>query len=91
MPAARTAFTSERFGNLLRDIVGSRITAQALPEFVVDDQAALRLTLAGAHLLGIATARTIAGAEPLASTDRAVAIAIVAPTIQQYLTGKLPN
>ncbi|GAB2660779.1 TetR family transcriptional regulator [Gordonia jinhuaensis] len=86
----RTAFTSERGAGLLREIIATRIGAQIPPGHVASDEPMLRLALAGSHLLGVASARRVAGIEALADADRSRIVAIVAPAIQHYLTGELP-
>ena len=51
--------------------------------------AALRASLAGSQLIGLAMARLVVGVEPLATADRASLARIVGPTIQRYLVGDL--
>jgi AcrR family transcriptional regulator len=51
--------------------------------------AAVRASLAGSQLIGLALARLVVGVEPLASMDRDAVARIVGPTIQRYLTGDL--
>jgi AcrR family transcriptional regulator len=49
----------------------------------------LRTVLVGSQIMGIFVARWVARFEPLASADREVIVAAVAPTIQRYLTGDI--
>jgi hypothetical protein len=86
----RTAFTSERSAWILRDLLTARVKAGLTPELLAQEEMPLRLMLAGAHLLGIAAARNLAHAEPLTAIDRARLVAIVASTVQHFLTGPLP-
>lgn len=86
----RTAFTSERSGELLHDVLATRITTELAPDTMASDELPLRLMLAGSHLFGVAAARNFAHVEPLAEIDRDRIVAIVEPTIQHYLTGRLP-
>jgi hypothetical protein len=45
-----------------------------------------RAELAASHMIGIAILRYVIEMEPLASTDPEEIIAMVAPTLQRYLT-----
>jgi AcrR family transcriptional regulator len=49
--------------------------------------AAVRASLAGSQLIGLAFARLVVGVEPLASMDRDAVARAVGPSIQRYLTG----
>jgi hypothetical protein len=49
--------------------------------------AALRASLIGAHMMGIAVLRYAGRLEPLASADAEDVVALVGPRIQSYLTG----
>ncbi|MFE9327991.1 TetR family transcriptional regulator [Nocardia sp. NPDC052278] len=73
---------------LLREFLTSEILA---PILAADQRAdvALRTQLAASHLVGLAIARYILAVEPLATTDLDDLTAIVAPSIQHYLTGRL--
>ncbi len=51
--------------------------------------AAVRASLAGSQLIGLAFARLVVGVEPLASMDRDAVARAVGPSIQRYLTGDL--
>lgn len=51
--------------------------------------AALRATLAGSQLIGLALARYVVAVEPLASAPPEVLVRAIAPTLQRYLTGDL--
>ncbi|MDL9937832.1 TetR family transcriptional regulator [Gordonia sp. ABSL1-1] len=87
----RTAFTSDTSDGLLHELLATRVVA-ALPDEIAGlDNPVLRVTLAGSHLLGVAAARNLAHARPLAELDRSRIVAIVAPTIHRYLTEPLPG
>ena len=51
----------------------------------------LRATLVGSQLVGLAMARYVIGAEPLASAPDEVIARAVGPTIQRYLVGELAD
>ena len=51
--------------------------------------AAVRASLAGSQLIGLAFARLVVGVEPLASMERGAVARAVGPSIQRYLTGDL--
>lgn len=86
---ARTAFNSEHSAALLRDILSTRVTAGMTPDLAAQEEMPLRMLLAGAHLFGIAIARNLAHADPLVSLDRDRLVGIVAPVVQNFLTGPL--
>jgi AcrR family transcriptional regulator len=82
----RSAFSHEDAAALLRGFLGSEVFGRLIPSLDVED-AALRVELAGSHLIGIAIARYVVRVEPLASADPDAIVAAVGPTIQRYLTG----
>lgn len=78
VPLARSFF---------RDIVVAELAHR------IDDPAGtgvLRAEFAASQLMGIVVARYIIGLEPLASLPAEQIVAIIAPTLQRYLTGDLP-
>lgn len=78
VPLARSFF---------RDIVVAELAHR------VDEPAGtgvLRAEFAASQLMGIVVARYIIGLEPLASLPAEQIVAIIAPTLQRYLTGDLP-
>ena len=85
--AVRTAVSSTGGAALMQEFIQTRM----LPVFrpVLDDRAALRVTLASSHMLGTAISRYVLRIEPLAGLDREELIATLAPAIQHYLTGDL--
>jgi AcrR family transcriptional regulator len=85
----RSAFSHEDAAALLRGFLGSEVFGRLVPSIEGQD-AALRVGLAGAHLVGIAIARYVVKVEPLASADRDTVVAAVGPTIQRYFTGDAP-
>ncbi len=55
------------------------------------EDARLRIELAGSHLVGIAFARYILQAEPLAAASVPELVALVGPVLQGYLSGVIPG
>jgi AcrR family transcriptional regulator len=86
----RAATTSAQAGELLRDALGRRLL-EPIGERLDRPDAALRMNLCGAALVGLGTARYIVKVEPLASMEPSAVAALIAPTLQRYLTGRLPE
>ena len=82
----RSAVSHEDAAAILRGFLGSEVFGRLVPSIEGED-AALRVELAGSHLIGIAIARYVVKVEPLASADPDAIVAAVGPTIQRYLTG----
>jgi len=61
----------------------------ALSGAIDQPDAALRATLAGSQLIGLALARYVVAVEPLASAPFEVLVGALAPTVQRYLAGDL--
>lgn len=88
-------------GVVVRAASSSPSAAAALASFITDEvmallahevdggQAELRVNLAGAQMLGVATARYVLRTEPLASADVEDVIGFLAPLVQQCLTGDI--
>ena len=53
------------------------------------DQEALRATLCGSQMIGLGMMRYVLKFEPMASSDREVLVAAIAPNLQRYLAGDL--
>ena len=51
----------------------------------------LRAEFAASQLMGVVVARYIIGLEPIAALSAADVVAMIAPTLQRYLTGDLPG
>ncbi|MGV0625420.1 TetR/AcrR family transcriptional regulator [Mycolicibacter minnesotensis] len=79
VPLARSFF---------RDIVVAELAGR------IDDPAGcgvLRAEFVASQLMGIVVARYIIGLEPIASLPPEKIVAMIAPTLQRYLTGELPD
>ncbi len=86
MALVRSACTSEEKAALLQDTLGNRMQDR-VGEAGITGDGLTRLGLAGTHLFGLATARHIMRFPPVATLDHHELVALVAPTIQRYLTG----
>ncbi len=81
----RSAASDPVAARMLRELVEAGPLA-ALSGLVGGPEAALRAELVGSQLIGFAMARYILRVEPLASADRETIVALLAPTLQRYLT-----
>lgn len=81
----RSALTHEAAAKVLRGFVLRRLLERVAADLDVPDPT-FRAELAASHMIGIAILRYVIKAEPLASVDTEEIIALVAPTLQRYLT-----
>jgi AcrR family transcriptional regulator len=81
----RSATTSEPAAAMMRSFVTEALVGRVAGMLDVPDPE-LRCELAASHLMGLSLLRYVVKVEPLASADEEHVIAIVAPTIQRYLT-----
>jgi AcrR family transcriptional regulator len=84
----RSATTDEVAAGMLRELL-ARGPFAAMARTVNQPDADLRATLVGSQLIGLAMARYIVRAEPLASAPREVVVDALGPTLQRYLVGQL--
>ena len=73
----------------LRDVFLGQVTA-GLRALAPEDEVERRAGLIASQLMGIALTRYILQLPGIAERPAAAIVADVAPTIQRYLTGKLP-
>jgi AcrR family transcriptional regulator len=85
----RAATTSTAAAELLRDALGRRLLGP-IGEHLDTPDAPLRMSLCGAQLVGLGTARYIVKVEPLASMTPEAVAGVIGPVLQRYLTGRLP-
>ncbi|WP_031081081.1 TetR family transcriptional regulator [Streptomyces sp. NRRL WC-3549] len=83
----RSALTHEAAADVLRGFVLRRLLERIAAELDVPDPT-FRAELAASHMIGIAVLRYVVRAEPLASADPERIVAMVAPTLQRYLTDR---
>nr|WTB31988.1 TetR family transcriptional regulator [Streptomyces sp. NBC_00830] len=81
----RSALTHEAAAKVLRGFVLRRLLERITEALDVPD-ATFRAELAASHMIGIAMLRYVIKAEPLASAEPEKIVAMVAPTLQRYLT-----
>lgn len=81
----RSALTHEAAAAVLRRLILRRVLERVAADLDVPDPT-FRAELAASHMIGIAILRYVVQIEPLASADPEEIIALVAPTLQRYLT-----
>jgi AcrR family transcriptional regulator len=88
MGMLRAATTSADAADLLRERVGEQVLRPVGEHLGVPD-AALRMSLCAAHLVGIGITRYIVHIEPIASLEPEQLADLISPALQRYLTGSL--
>ena len=87
----RSAVSNELIAKMMREFIINRILRRAAKELALDPvEAPYRAGLAATQISGLVLMRYIIKVEPLASAPSETIVALVAPTIQRYLTGPLP-
>lgn len=86
----RSATTEPAAAALMREFMAQRLMNPLLLR-VGADRPELRGDLVISQLLGLGMARYILRFEPLAGAPADEVVAVVGPTLQRYLTGKLPR
>ncbi|MFJ7155046.1 TetR family transcriptional regulator [Streptomyces sp. NPDC101118] len=81
----RSALTHEAAAKVLRNLVLRKLLERVAADLKVPDPT-FRAELAASHMIGIAMLRYVVQVEPLASADPEQIVAMVAPTLQRYLT-----
>ncbi|MEU6314578.1 TetR family transcriptional regulator [Streptomyces sp. NPDC047014] len=81
----RSALTHEAAAKVLRELVLRRVLERVAADLDVPDPT-FRAELAASHMVGIALLRYVVQVEPLASAEPEKIVALVAPTLQRYLT-----
>jgi AcrR family transcriptional regulator len=84
----RSAMAQDAAAALLREFVTRQVLGRVASAVDAPD-AELRATFAGSQLVGLGVLRYVLRVEPLASAAPDTVVAVVAPTIQRYLTGEL--
>ena len=88
MGIVRSATTDAVAAEMLRELL-SEGPVLALTRASGSPDAALRATLAGSQIVGLAMARYVIGVEPLASATKEEVVRAIGPTVQRYLAGRL--
>lgn len=87
----RSAVQHEWSARMLRDFLTTQILRRVIKGTDLDPaEAPLRASLIASQMMGLAFARYIIRIEPLASAPRETVVAMIAPTIQRYLSAPLP-
>ncbi|GFH39220.1 TetR/AcrR family transcriptional regulator [Streptomyces pacificus] len=81
----RSALTHEAAAKVLRGFLLRRMLERIVADLDVPDSK-LRAELAASHMIGIAVLRYVIQVEPLATVEPEEIVAMVAPTLQRYLT-----
>lgn len=76
------------FRSFLRDIVVTELAARV---DIPAGSGVVRAEFAATQILGVAVARYILQIEPLASLPTQQVVTMIAPNLQRYLTGELPD
>jgi AcrR family transcriptional regulator len=87
MSMLRAALTNDRAFAAFREFAGRAIIG-AVAESLPGPEAALRASMIGAHMMGIAVLRYVGRIDPLASATVEDVVSLVGPRIQSYLTGE---
>jgi AcrR family transcriptional regulator len=82
----RSASTGEQGAAMLREFVSGAMLGR-VGAVLEGPDAALRVNLAAAQMVGVVLLRFVVGVEPLASATDEEVVALVAPTLQRYLDG----
>ncbi|MFI5984329.1 TetR family transcriptional regulator [Streptomyces sp. NPDC051555] len=85
LAVVRSALTHEAAAKVLRELILRRVLERVAADLKVPDPT-FRAELAASHMVGIAILRYVVQVEPLASADAEDIVALVAPTLQRYLT-----
>jgi AcrR family transcriptional regulator len=82
----RGAFTTEQGAAVLREFFGA-VLVERIADAVDGDDAALRMTLVAAHLVGVAVLRYVVRFPALADATVDEVVALVGPRLQGYVDG----
>lgn len=80
-----SAISHEQAAEMLRGFVTSALLGRVAEHLELPDRD-LRVTVAASHLIGLAMLRYVVKVEPLASATDDEVVALVAPTVQRYLS-----
>ena len=84
----RAAASEPEAARMLREFLRGELWAPLAQRLGVED-AELRVTLAGSQIVGMVMARHVIEVEPLATLSGDELAALLAPTLQRYLTGEV--
>jgi AcrR family transcriptional regulator len=88
----RSAMSNEWTARLLREFVVTQILRRAVASLVLDPaEAPLRTSLVATQIAGMMIGRYVLRIEPMASADREVLVAAIAPNVQRFLDDPMPE
>ena len=85
----RSLASHDQAAEMLRDFLVKHILDRVMARLDID-RPALRANLCASQLVGIGMVRYVARFDPMTTTDVDTVVAAVGPTLQRYLTGKIP-
>ncbi len=85
-----SAFANDQALDQFREFAVEAVLQEMLPH-LPDDHPGLRMATAMTHIVGIALGRYILKAPPLVAHSFDDLVTMIAPTVQGYLTGPLPD
>jgi AcrR family transcriptional regulator len=86
----RTALQHDWSARMLREFLAAQILRRIVERLeLTPDEAPVRAALVATQMLGLGMGRYLLKIEPLASMEVDRVVALIAPTIQRYLTGPL--
>lgn len=88
----RSGLAHDWSARMLREFLTSQILRRVIARLDVPPaEAPMRAALTASQMIGLGLARYLLKIEPLASADADTVVAMVAPTVQRYLLGPLPD
>jgi AcrR family transcriptional regulator len=88
----RSAMSNEWTARLLREFVITQILRRAVASLVLDpEEAPMRTSLVATQIAGVMIGRYVLRIEPMASADREVLVAAIAPNVQRFLDDPMPE
>jgi AcrR family transcriptional regulator len=86
----RSAVSHDWSARMLREFITSQVLRRVVDHIGLDPkEAPLRASLVASQMMGLAMARYVIKLEPLAGASRETLVAMIAPTVQRYLTGPM--
>jgi AcrR family transcriptional regulator len=86
----RSALANDWSARMLREFLASQILRRVIARIEVPvRERPIRAALTASQMLGLGLTRYVLKIEPLASAEPATVVAMIAPTVQRYLTGPL--
>lgn len=87
----RSSLQHDWSARMLREFLNMQILRRVIVRLdITPSEAPVRAALTASQMFGLGIARYVLKLEPLASAEPEAVVALVAPTIQRYLTGPLP-